>query len=557
MLENLHVKNLALIEEAEISFKEGFNVLTGETGAGKSIVLGSVNLALGAKANTDVIRTGKDSALVELSFSLNDEQIKALKNMDIDVDADEGLLLQRKIMPGKSICRVNGETVSVSQLKELSGILINMYGQHEHQTLLKASTYAKMLDEYAGDGMKEYLAELGVLWDKYKSLTAQKESEDTDTSVRNRELELLQFEVAEIDAANLSEGEDEELEKRYRFLTNARKIMEGVQKCAAATGGESDEGASAAISYAVGSLKTIASYDEEAQELLGQLSEIENLLNDFNRALGNYESKLNFDEEEYVNVENRLNEINRLKGKYGDSISKILSSREQKQQQIDKYINFEEYLCKLNADLDAAHKELLAKCAAISSLRRSAAKPLEKSLIEALRALNFLDVRLSINIVCNEDNISSTGYDEIEFLISLNPGEDLKPMQNIASGGELSRIMLAFKSVFADAKDVSTLIFDEIDAGISGVTAYKVAEKIGELSQKHQILCVTHLPQIAAMADAHYKIEKSIEDGRTVTRIYPLNEEGAVGELARMLGTDEISDSALANARELRKKAKG
>ena len=557
MLENLHVKNLALIEEAEISFKEGFNVLTGETGAGKSIVLGSVNLALGAKANTDVIRTGKDSALVELSFSLNDEQIKALKNMDIDVDADEGLLLQRKIMPGKSICRVNGETVSVSQLKELSGILINMYGQHEHQTLLKASTYAKMLDEYAGDGMKEYLAELGVLWDKYKSLTAQKESEDTDTSVRNRELELLQFEVAEIDAANLSEGEDEELEKRYRFLTNARKIMEGVQKCAAATGGESDEGASAAISYAVGSLKAIASYDEEAQELLGQLSEIENLLNDFNRALGNYESKLNFDEEEYVNVENRLNEINRLKGKYGDSISKILSSREQKQQQIDKYINFEEYLCKLNADLDVAYKELLAKCAAISSLRRSAAKPLEKSLIEALRALNFLDVRLSINIVCNEDNISSTGYDEIEFLISLNPGEDLKPMQNIASGGELSRIMLAFKSVFADAKDVSTLIFDEIDAGISGVTAYKVAEKIGELSQKHQILCVTHLPQIAAMADAHYKIEKSVEDGRTVTRIYPLNEEGAVGELARMLGADEISDSALANARELRKKAKG
>lgn len=557
MLENLHVKDLALIEEADVSFKQGFNVLSGETGAGKSIILGSINLALGAKASADVIRSGRDSSLIELSFTLDEDQIKKVRELDLDVSDDGELLLQRKIMTGKSVCRVNGETVSVGQLKELAAVLLNMYGQHEHQSLLKASTYSKMLDEYAGNDVFSCLEKLRLKLDKYKELTAKRDEEQTDESVRNRELELLGFEVKEIADASLKDGEDEELENRYRFLGNVQKIMSAVAQAHELTGEGNEYNAQMLIGHGLSKLNPISAYDEEASKLCEMLSTIEDLLTDFNRSLAGYESSLNFDEEEFRNVEERLNLINRLKDKYGNSIARILEVLDEKNAKIEKLQNFEAYLLKLNKDIDDTYAELISLCQKVSQMRVEASKVLQAELIQALKELNFLDVRLEIKITPNEVNITQNGYDDVEFLISLNPGEDLRPMQNIASGGELSRIMLAFKSVFADSRDLSTLVFDEIDSGISGVTAYKVAEKMGRLARNHQIICITHLPQIAAMADAHFLIQKNVVDNRTVTNIEFLNEEGSINELARMLGADELTDTAIANAKDLRKKAKG
>ncbi len=559
MLESLHVKNLALIEEIEINFHEGFNVLTGETGAGKSIVLGSVNLALGAKASPDVIRTGAEGALVELVFDLNDEQVKELKKLDIETGEDNELLLQRKIMPTKSVCRINGETVSMGLLKECSSILLDMYGQHEHQSLLKASTYSKMLDEYAGSDVFSLQAHLKKDLAEYKELVAKKDEAGSDESVRKRELELLSFEVAEIEEAALKTGEDEELEKRYKFLNNAKKIMESVSACQSLTGSEDNENASSLISLAVSRLKAVSQYDEEASALTDELGEIDSLLNDFNHSLRSYIDKLSFDEEDFHHVEERLNLINKLKDKYADSangsIESILKSYDDKLKRIDVLTNFEDYLDKLNKDINEVHKKILDECKKISDLRIRAASTLKVKLEDAIRDLNFLDVKLEIKVEPSEDSITSTGFDNVEFLISLNPGESLRPIRDIASGGELSRIMLAFKSVFASASMVPTLIFDEIDAGISGVTAYKVAEKIGALSRDHQILCITHLPQIAAMATSHYLIEKAVNDGRTVTDIHLLTEEGSVNELARMLGSDVITEASLENAKDLKKKA--
>lgn len=556
MLENLHVKDLALIEEADISFGEGLNILTGETGAGKSIILGSINLALGAKASSDVIRHGKESALVELSFRLDENQKARLRSMDIEVEEGE-VILTRKITPTKSVCRINGETVSLSQLRELSAVLLDMYGQHEHQTLLKSSTYAKMLDAYAGDEVALNQRKLKEVLSEYRAKLREREEAGHDESVRERQAELLRFEINEIESATLREGEDEELEKRYRFLSNARKIMEAVAFAHQATGYEETASAGSLLGLAVSRLKDISGYDDEAASLYEQLVSVESMLSDFNRTLSSYEDRLSFDEGEFSEVEERLNLINKLKSKYGDSIEAVLGSWDSKAAELCKLENFEEYIFVLDKDIERLRGDILKLCGDISSLRRSAAVPLTKALKEAMADLNFMDVGFEIRITPDEERVSESGFDSVEFLISLNTGEELRPMQNVASGGELSRIMLAFKSVFADKDDVPTLIFDEIDAGISGATAYMVAKKMGQLSKDHQLICITHLPQIAAMADEHYLIKKQAVDGRTVTGISVLDEDGTIRELARMLGSDEISESALNNARDLKKKAKG
>lgn len=566
MLDNLHVLNLALIDEADINLKNGFNVLTGETGAGKSIVLGSINLALGAKVNSDIIRVGKEYALVELGFTLSDTEAALIREMGLSVEEDGSLVLSRKIMPGKSICRINGETISAHELKELSGILLDVYGQHEHQSLLKSATYEKMLDEYAGDDLAILQGTLGDLRKDYRSTVEELRASDMDASSVNRQIELLSFEINEIESANLKAGEDEELEKRYRFLSNALRIKEAVSEAHAYTGYENNSGAGSTIGIGVSRLRSVASYDDGASSLTDQLSEIEALLNDFNRSLSSYEDSLTFDEEEYDNVEERLNLINNLKSKYGASYEDIMSTYQTKSQELEKLNNHEAYVESLKAKADSLVHKMTDTCSKIHLLRLKAAEPLQDKLIEAMQNLNFLDVRLKISVEANDivstdinsddvlHAIKDTGYDNIEFMICLNPGEELRPMQTVASGGELSRIMLAIKTVFADKDDVPTLIFDEIDTGISGRTAYKVAEAMETLSKSHQLVAITHLPQIASRADNHLLIEKNVIDGRTLTTITQLNSEESVRELARMLGGDEITEAAINNAREMKKK---
>ncbi len=558
MLYSLHVKNLALIKEQEIDFTRGLNILTGETGAGKSVVIGSVNLALGSKADAGLIRTGEEYALVELVFGLeSDLQRKLLADMDIPVEEDGTVVIQRKLMQGRSISKVCGESVTSRQLKDISNILINIHGQNDHQELLQKKKHLEILDDYCMDGLKDFFEKLSAEYENMKKLRAELEDTDIDENARVREQELLEYEVNEILEASLVEGEDEKLESLYHKMVNARKISEAAGMAYAMTGsGESEESASDMVGRAVRELSSVAGYDKELEDILAQLSDVENLLTDFNHALSSYIKDLEFDDEEFKETEDRLNVINHLKDKYGGSIEAVLEALLEKQKRLDTLSDLDAHRENLKRQLSESHKRVLDLCSKISKVRAKGAEELSKRLQDALIDLNFLDVRFNIDVRSDEENVTSKGYDDVEFMISTNPGEDLRPLEKIASGGELSRIMLALKTVVADKDDISTLIFDEIDAGISGKTAWKVSTKLGELAKDHQIICITHLPQIAAMADTHFMIEKGLEDGRTVTNIFSLDEEGSNKELARLLGGEEITETSLQNALEMRQMAR-
>ena len=558
MLYSLHVKNLALIKEQEIDFTRGLNILTGETGAGKSVVIGSVNLALGSKADAGLIRTGEEYALVELVFGLeSDLQKKLLADMDIPVEEDGTVVIQRKLMQGRSISKVCGESVTSRQLKDISNILINIHGQNDHQELLQKKKHLEILDDYCMDGLKEYFEKLSDEYDNMKKIKAELDETDIDENARLREQELLEYEVNEISEADLVEGEDEKLESLYHKMVNSRKISEAAGMAYAMTGsGESEESASDMVGRAVRELSGVAGYDKELENILSQLSDVENLLTDFNHALSSYIKDLEFDDEEFRQTEERLNVVNHLKDKYGQSIEAVMDALSEKQKRLDALSDLDAHRERLRAQLADSKEKVLDLCSKISGVRCKGAKELSKRLQDALIDLNFLDVRFKIDVRSDEENVTSKGYDDVEFMISTNPGEDLRPLEKIASGGELSRIMLALKTVVADKGDISTLIFDEIDAGISGKTAWKVSTKLGELAKDHQIICITHLPQIAAMADTHFMIEKGLEDGRTVTNIFSLDEEGSNKELARLLGGEEITETSLQNALEMRRMAK-
>jgi len=557
MLYSLHVKNLALIKEQEIEFSKGLNILTGETGAGKSVVIGSVNLALGAKADPALIRTGEDYALVELVFGIENElQKKLLEELEIPVEEDGTLVIQRKIMQGRSTSKVSGETVTARQLKDISNILINIHGQNDHQELLHKKKHIEILDNYC---MEELGGLFKLLSDDYirlKELEKKLADTDIDENTRLRETELLEYEVKEISEANPVVGEDEQLEAVYRKMINGKKISEAANGVLNITGsGEMEESASDMVGRAVRELTSVVSYDNELETLLSQISDVENLLADFNHSLSGYLDSLEFDDEEFRTTEDRLNVLNHLKDKYGGSIEQVLKTLNEKEERLKAISDLDAHRAGLKKDFDECLDKVKGYCKKISDVRRKGAESLQNKLKEALIDLNFLDVRFEIDVVSSEDKITSKGYDEAQFMISTNPGEEMRALDQIASGGELSRIMLAIKTVVADRDDISTLIFDEIDAGISGRTAWKVAQKLGELSLNHQIICITHLPQIAAMADTHYMIEKGLDGGRTVTSIYALSEKLSERELGRLLGGDELTEATLLNAHEMKQMA--
>lgn len=555
MLENLHVKNLALIEEQEISFTEGLNILTGETGAGKSIVLGSIQLALGARADKESIRSGAEYALIELLFSLNELQREQVLAMELPVEEDGTLLLQRKLTQGKSICRVNGETISARELKELSGCLLDMYGQHEHQTLLKPLSYGRMLDQYIGTQAQECKEQLKELLKVYHEQLEELDAQQLDEEARKREEDLLSFEIQEIEAAALQAGEDERLEAQYRKLSHARKIQEAVNAAHTMTGYEEGDSVGNVLARALRELGSVQSVDEEIRTLSEQLAEVESLLNDFNRSLSAYRESLEFEEEDFAAIGERLDILNHIKSKYGSTIQEVLSALDTKRERLAQLADYECYRAQLQEAVSRQKQEILAVCKKLSELRRQNALPLGEKLKQAMIDLNFLDVQFEIRVEPDEAQFKTDGYDHVEFMISVNPGEALRPVWQVASGGELSRIMLAIKTVFADKEDTATLIFDEIDTGISGRTAWKVSEKLGQLAKGRQLLCITHLPQIAAMADTHFLIEKKVSSDRTVTDIRKLSEDEALGELSRLLGSGEVTQATITNAAEMRKTA--
>ncbi len=553
MLVSLHVKNLALIEETEVFFGKGLNILTGETGAGKSIIMGSINLALGGKADKGLIRTGAQFALVELVFQTeNEEQQRLLQEMDIPLEEDGTVIVMRRLMPERSLCKVNGVTVSQKQLRDLASLLINIHGQHENQTLLSNKKYSQILDEYGGSQVDILKEKVAAAYTAYIKVKHELENSQVDEKEKAREIALAAFEVEEINEACLKPGEDEVLEEQYRKMINAKRIAAGISAAYDCTGYGQGQSAGDSIGRAIKELKNVTAYDECLEELADQLSEIDNLLNDFNRSLAEYQEGLEFEPEEFDLVEKRLNLYNRLKDKYGNSVEEILAYRREKEQQLEKLEDYDHYLHQLNIKMEQQHKEVLGFCEKLSALRKKNAKQLQKELKKGLQELNFLSVEMEIKVSPLPDKLTQEGYDEVDFFISLNPGEPMKSISKVASGGELSRIMLALKAVMADKEKIDTLIFDEIDAGISGKTAWKVSEKMALLGKEHQLLCITHLPQIAAMADSHFVIEKRTEEGRSVTRIYEIKEEEILHELARLLGGSSVTEAVLANAKELK-----
>ncbi|MBQ7926152.1 MAG: DNA repair protein RecN [Lachnospiraceae bacterium] len=555
MLQSLHVKNLALMEETEVVFEEGLNILTGETGAGKSLLIGSVNLALGAKFDKDMLRKGADSALVELVFQVEDDQVTdTLRKMDLEADSEGTVILTRKMQVGKSIFKINGETVTAKQVKELAEVLIDIHGQHEHQSLLHKKKHLEILDAYAGEALAAPKAEVARLYSVCKELKSKLDQETLDEGQKSREQALAEFELQEITDAALTLGEDEELDRKYRIMVNGQKITEGLAECHMLTGNESQMGAAGSLGRALRALRNVAGYDKQLEQLEAQLADIENLLSDFNRDVMAYLDDYEFDGAQFQAVESRLNQINRLKDKYGATIEEILAYGASRQELLDKLNDYDAYIEELEAQLCKQQEALEAACAKVSAIRSQNAAYLEKALQESLDNLNFLTVKFKIQVQAKQ-NITTGGYDEVEFLISTNPGEEVKPLGQVASGGELSRVMLAIKTVLAERDAIDTLIFDEIDAGISGKTAWKVAGQLNQVARAHQVLCITHLPQIAAMADAHYVIEKCTSDGHTITDVRRLKEQDSTAELARLLGSDTLTDAALKNAEEMRLQA--
>ena len=542
MLVHLHVKNLALIEDIEVEFGPGLNILTGETGAGKSILLGSMQLILGSRIAKDMIREGASYALVELLFQVeNPRAEEALGKLGIELEEGQ-VLLTRKILDGRSINKINGETCTVGQMKAVASCLLDIHGQHEHQSLLYQDKQLEILDAYGKDEIYPVKEKVNRAYRTYRDSLKKLKSLDMDEEQRNRECAFLEFEIKEIESANLNPGEDEELEKLYRKLDNGKKILETLQEVRDLTGNDSVQGAGEAVGNAVKELMRVTEYDSQLESMSSALQEIDGLLNDFNRELSSYVDELNFDGETFYETEKRLDLINNLKAKYGQSIEAIhtyCGNQKQKLEDLDRY---EENFRRAKAEVEKSRAQLEIVSDKLSVIRKKYSQMLTDKIIEGLKDLNFLDVQFHIDFQRKKE-YTDNGFDDIEYEISTNPGESVKPLGRIVSGGELSRIMLAIKAILADRDQIETLIFDEIDTGISGRTAQKVSEKMAVIARSRQVLCITHLAQIASMADHHFYIEKNVHDGITETSIRELSLMESEEELARILGGAQIPET--------------
>ena len=554
MLTHLHVKNLAVVEDIEVDFSEGLNIITGETGAGKSVIIGSVNLALGGKINAGMIRDGAPYALVEIVFSVSEREAEALKQYDIYPE-DGQVIISRKIMNGRSTNRVNGETVTVAMLKKISGGLIDIHGQHEHQSLLYPENHLLIVDRFDRDAIYPVKEKVAELYSEYVSVKKEYDTMCVSEEERSRELAFLEFERGEIEEAAVVAGEEEELEATYRKLKNSGNVLKAVSEAYGYTK-EGSYNAGNLISDALGALNEVAGYDEAVDDYIRSLIDVDNILEDINHELSSYISRYSFDDELFEQTEKRLDFIRKLFAKYGGTYERM---EEHYNEVIERYRLLSEYeknSAILEEKLGGFKEEFDAFSKKLTLLRRESAGKLCKLTRDALESLNFLNVNFDIEVNSDRE-YSANGTDRAEFLISTNPGEAVRPLADIASGGELSRIMLAIKSVLADKDSINTLVFDEIDAGISGRTAQMVSEKLAYISRKHQVICITHLAQIASMADAHYLIEKhQTEDGRTKTLISLLDEKKSEGELARILGGAKITDLVITSAAEMKKLAK-
>ena len=548
MLVNLHISNIALIDELDIDFSEGLNILTGETGAGKSIIVGSIGIGLGGRFDQSLLRDPSRDGMVELLFNVDSVMEDKLKALDITADQGE-VLISRRLTGGRTVNRINNSTVTVSLLKEVSGLLLNLHAQHEQRTLLKPEMHLELLDssDAALIPLKE---EVARLYAEHKEVQDRLADMQTDEAERAKKLDFLSYEIKEIEDARLRPGEDEELEARYRRGTNQRGIAEVTGEVYNITGYDSDRSAGNMLSRAVREIQSLTRLDESASELSDMLSEIDSLLSDFNRQLSDYMSDSEFSEEELREVEERLNLINSLKVKYGRTFEEICDTLIELKKEAEELESFDETLAELNKKEQELDKKLTAAADKLSKARKKSADKLCKDISSSMAELNFNKVDFTMQFE-ELPKASRNGRDKAVFYISTNVGEKAGPLNEIASGGELSRVLLAMKSAISEKGGTPTLIFDEIDSGISGVTAQKVGKMMKKLSGSHQIIAITHLPQIAAEADSAFLIEKTTREGRTYTNIRALADEERVTELARLLGGEKITDSVLTAAKEM------
>lgn len=545
MLFHLSVRNLALIDSAEVEFEEGLNILTGETGAGKSVIIGSVNAALGGKTSKDMIRQGCDYAYVELVFSVTDEKKRReLAAREVCPDADGNLIISKKIMPSRSISRINDETVTAARLREITGILIDIHGQHEHQSLLYHAKHLEILDEYGKSRIAKLKEQTAEAYQEYAAVKKKLEYYQSGREQLLRETDFLRFEIEEIENAGLKPGEEEELESAYRRFSNSRRIVESLSEAYQAVNGD-------AVARALLAVEKAAEYDEGISGIRDQLYDVDALMSDLNREISSYMEEMTFDEAAFRETEERLDLIRGLENKYGDTIEKVLDSLDRKREKLEELEHFDLRREETERRFAQLEDRLETLCGELSEIRRETAQTLTERMREGLSDLNFLNVEFTMEFR-RLSHYTAGGFDEAEFLISTNLGEPPRPLGAVASGGELSRIMLAIKAVLAETDDIPTLIFDEIDTGISGRTAQMVSEKLSLIAGSHQVICITHLPQIAAMADSHYEIRKTAKENRTVTQIKRLSEEQMTDELARLLGGAEITEAVRQNAREMR-----
>ncbi len=551
MLLNLHVKNMALLKEVDVDFSNGLIVLSGETGAGKSLILGSVNVALGNKASRELIRTGADYSLVEMTFLVDDSVAEKLRDMDIYMENENTVTVTRKITEGRSVAKINGETVNLNGLKQAMNLLLDIHGQHDHQSLLYANQHLKILDKFAKEDIHDIISRLGTEYATYANLKKKLEHYDLDEGKKAREIEFAKFEIEEISSADLKVGEDDILEEELKKLSNGEQIIKNLSEIYRLLSYENENSAGELISRAVTDMNQMHGYDTKIEEFQNTLYDIDSLCRDLTGEIYDYTQTLEFQPERIRQVEERLDIINHLKLKYGGSIEKILHYQEEKQKYLDRLLHYNEEMEQVEKAMKESKIQLNNLCIQLSERRKAAAKKLEQLIKEALADLNFIAVEFQIRITKRE-NITENGFDIVEFMISTNPGEPLKPLAKVASGGELSRIMLAIKSILANEDEIETLIFDEIDSGISGKTALMVAEKLAKISKKHQVICISHLAQIVAMADEHFLIEKKLQNNTTITDICKLDREASIREMVRISSGGEITEAAITHARQMK-----
>lgn len=554
MLVVLNIKNFALIQELSVEFGAGFNILSGETGAGKSILIDTIDYVLGGKFSKDLIRYGEDKTYVEAIFDIENDEIYTLLN-DLNIEADELLVVSRETtISGKSIIKVNGKTIVLSQLKKIREKLLDIHGQHQNQSLLSKGTHILYLDEYNSENISPLLEQFEIFKNRYSEIE-DKINELKGNEDREKLLDYIKFQIEDIEKAKLKPGEEEDLREQYNILANAEKISSSlINSYNYLNNNPQGNSVLELLSKVISELSHSEMHLEKIKDKRVQVEEAYYLLEESTRDIRDIANEVYYDENELAAINERIYEISLYKKKYGNSIDEILQFLEKLKNQYDEFINSEEIILKLKKELSVIEKEMKDIGLKLHEFRCMSAKDLEVRIKEELSYVGLEKAIINIDLNLSEE-ANSRGYDDVQFLISANPGEPLKPLEKVLSGGELSRIMLALKCVFVDKDKIPTLIFDEIDTGISGAIGKRVGEKMYQVSVKHQVLCITHLPQIAALSDNHYFVSKKVENGKTFTQIRMLNEEDKVCEIAKMIGGDNLSDVAIDNSREMVKLA--